>query len=197
MLKSARLFRTLSVSLLALGCAALALGCASPEPPAEEAPPAPPPSPPPPVYDITEVDITVEEPGFTSRNMSLLGFKLGDMTTTMGDNLGTVDNTVTLATEYLSDFRSGAIRVYTIRQTGVASQIEITTTFADEVASPPLRTWLEDGDLEQMHELMGGPEEATEENDSGGTEYVYDSRGLRFIQYPSGVNGIRFSQYRD
>jgi len=47
-----------------------------------------------------------------------------------------------------------------------------------------------------MREFMGPEEEIDGVASTGATEYVYDSRGIRFVSYEN-QNGIRFSYYRD
>jgi hypothetical protein len=83
--------------------------------------------------------------------------------------------------------------VYTFKINGEIRRIEIMSRMADEVASPQLRAWLEDGDLEVMQEIMGGPQEQTVEvPETEAIEYAYDRRGIRFAVY-EGQNSIRFS----
>jgi hypothetical protein len=184
------------LSILAVGMVACG---PAPEPVAEEEPPPPPP-PPPPVYELTEVDLATEAPDFTSRNVSVLGVKVGDRTNDVGDVLGEIANTQTDVDDYITAYQGGGVVVYTFKLTGAARRIEITSLFDDDLASPPLQDWLDDGDVDQLRELMG-PEESIEElPDSNATAYVYDARGVRFIQYDvSGteVNAIRFSEFFD
>lgn len=169
----------------------------APEPVAEEEAPPPPP-PPPPVYELTDVDIVSEEPDFTSRNISVLGVKVGDITNDVGDALGEIDNTRTDVDDYITAYQGGGVVVYTFKLTGRARRIEITSLFGDDLASAPLQTWLDDGDLNALRELMGNEDTVEELPDNDATEYVYDARGIRFVQYQVGnrtVNAIRFSEY--
>jgi hypothetical protein len=187
-----------------LGVAAMAVvACGpAPEPPVVEEEPPPPP-PPPTVYELTEAAITEEEPNFTSRNISTLGVRIGDTTRNVEGALGEIANTRNAPDDYITAYQDGGIVIYTFKLTGRVRQIEITSLFADEIASEPLRTWLEDGDLDQMRELMGeeaGVETPETDGDSEQTEYLYDQRGIRFIKYNLAgeeVNAIRFSEYRD
>src|SRR5262249_52427950 len=94
--------------LAALGTLILCLaGCGGEEEKkAEPAPqPAAAPAPKPeenvPVYDVTKDEITSNE-GWTSRNISVLGVKLGDKTREVEKNLGNVENTRTLPEDYLT-----------------------------------------------------------------------------------------------
>src|SRR5437016_13314455 len=73
---------------------------AAPHPAAETAP-APKPEEKVPVYDLTKEDLTSHE-GWTSRNVSILGVKLGDRTRDVEKNLGNVENTRTLPEDYLT-----------------------------------------------------------------------------------------------
>lgn len=183
------------LSILAVGMVACA---PPPEPVAEEEPPPPPP--PPPVYELTEVDIAAEEPDFTSRNISVLGVKVGDRTNDVGEALGDIANTQTDVEDYITAYQDGGLVLYTFKLTGRARRIEITSLFDEDLVATPLQDWLDDGDVDQLRELMG-PEESIEElPDSNATAYIYDARGIRFIQYDvSGttVNAIRFSEYFD
>ncbi len=183
------------LSILAMGMVACA---PPPEPVVEEEPPPPPP--PPPVFELTEVDLTVEEPDFTSRNISVLGVKVGDRTNDAGGALGEIANTRTDVDDYITAYQEGGIVVYTFKLTGAARRIEITSLFGDDIVTEGLQDWLDDGDLDQLRELMGPEESIDELPDSDATEYVYDARGMRFIQYDlSGteVNAIRFSEFFD
>ena len=181
------------LSILAVGMVACA---PPPEPVAEEEPPPPPP---PPVFELTEVDLIAEEPEFTSRNISVLGVEVGAVTNDI-ETLGEIDNTRNNVDDYVIAYQGGGVVLYSFKLTGQARRIEITSLFGEDLVSQPLQNWLDDGDLDQMREFMG-PEEAVEEPpDSDATEYSYDARGIRFIQYDlSGteINAIRFSEFFD
>ena len=152
------------------------------------------------VYELTEVDIVAEEPDFTSRNISVLGLKVGDWTNVIDTAPGEIDNTRPDAEDYITGHLNGGVWVFTSELTGRARRIEITSHFSEALVSGPLQAWLDDGDLNQMRELMG-PEDTVEESlDQRMIEYVYDARGIRFVQYPGGdqtFNAIRFSEYFD
>jgi hypothetical protein len=181
MFKRVTLFGLLSILVLTVGACAPAAEEPAPEPVVEE----PPPPPPPPTYELTEVAISEEVPEFTSQNIELLGIKVGDITNDVADVLGDLSiGTIVAPEDYVTVYQDGGVVLYTFRQTGVARRIEITTAFADEIADPNLKAWLEDGDQSLLREWLG-PEESTEtvpENNNA-TEFVYDSQGLRFIQY--------------
>ena len=193
MLDRLRLISLLSVCVI--GFAA----CAPAEPPAEEEPPPPPPPPPPTIYDLSEVDIVAEEPNFTSRNVSFGGVKIGDITNDMldvlGEQVGETLNSVDFE-HYVTAYRDGALFIYTFKINGEIRGIEIGTALASEIASPQLRAWLEDGDLDVVQELMGdrgGTVEEVPETET--TEYAYDLQGIRFVEYPEDSYSVRFSWY--
>ena len=83
-----------------------------------------------PVYELTKDDITSHE-GWTSRNISVLGAKIGDKTTTVEKNFGAVDNSRTVPkteTEpgyYLTIYQGNGIFVYTVQLTGKIRKMEI------------------------------------------------------------------------
>jgi len=174
----------------------------APEPPAVEEE-APPPPPPPPIYELTEVDITEEQPDFTSRNISVLGVQIGDTTRDVEGALGEIINSSTAPEDYVTAYQDGGVVVHTFQLTGRIRRLEVTSLYADEITSEPLREWLENGDVDQMRELMGeeaGVESPESNDDSVETNYLYDGRGIRFIKYDLGgeeLNAIRFSEFRD
>ena len=193
MLKRVMLFGLVGAMSLAM----VACGPAPEAPAAEEAEAAPPPPPPPPVFELTEVAITEEMPDFTSANVSVLGVKIGDTTRNVEEGLGELTNTRTSEQDYITAYRLGGIIIYTFKLTGKARRIEITDQLADDIEAPGLRAWLEDGDLDQMRELMGEEESMETDPDANATEYLYDARGIRFVTYDIGgvqVNAIRFSE---
>jgi len=188
--------RLLSMCLLALGLLTWA-GCApAEEPVVEEAAPEPAPPPPPTVYDLGEVDIVEAEPGFSSRNIRFGGIQIGDVANdvldVLGDQTGTTGNSVDNA-YYVSAYRDGGLVIYTFKINGEIRQIEIFTRLADEIASPAIRAWLEDGDMDAVREWMGQERAVDEVVETGGTEYAYDPRGIRFITYGEQQHSIRFS----
>ena len=194
MLNRLVLFGLVSVAVSAVA----ACGPAEPPPAAEEAPPPPPPPPPPAtLYDLGEVDIAAEEPVFTSRNVRFLGVGIGDITNDMLEVLGEqAGDTQNALEHYVTAYKNGGLVIHTFKNTGEIRKIEILTRLASEVASPELRAWLEDGDPDRLRAFMGQEEGVEQVPETGATEYVYDSRGIRFLVY-EGQYGIRFSYYRD
>jgi hypothetical protein len=152
-----------------------------------------------PVYEVTKDEIT-SHPGWTSRNISVLGLKLGDKTREVEKNLGDVENTRTLPDEYLTLYQGGGLLVYTHKLTGKARKIDINQAFAKKVADAKIQKLLTSGDLKIMREVLGMEEgEAIQNTDDNSTEYPYDSRGFRFIKIkvPGGtVNALRFLEMR-
>src|SRR5262245_51302668 len=114
----------------------------------KEAAPAPPPPPPKaePVYELTKEDIT-SHPDWTSRNISILGVKLGDSTRAVQKNLGDVDNTRTLPEDYLTVHQRQGLFVYTFKLTGKARRFEVYEPFASKIADPKFKKLLTGGDL--------------------------------------------------
>ncbi len=194
--------RVTLLALLSIVILALA-GCGSPEPQqaekeAEPAEPPKPAEPPPTIYELTKDDIT-SHPDWTSRNIGVLGVKLGDVTRNVEKNLGSVENTRTLLEDYLTVYQDNGIFVYTFKNTGKVRKIEVNENFAKKVTDEKLKKLLSSGDLNYMREILG-PEQSTEENaEDNATEYVYDNRGIRFVQFKVGnkkVNAIRLSEIK-
>jgi hypothetical protein len=196
------------MQLAALGMLILCLaGCGGDEERKAESAPqpavAPAPAPKPeenvPVYELTKDDIVSHE-GWTSRNISVLGVKLGDKTREVEKNLGTVENTRTLPEDYLTVYQGNGLFVYTFKLTGKARKIEVNQAFAKKIADTKLQKLLNSGDLKYMRELFGMEEgEAVQNADENSTEYPYDSRGFRFVKFKVGgktLNAIRFSEIK-
>src|ERR1051326_5399609 len=91
-----------------------------------------------PVYELTKDNITSHE-GWTSRNISIFGAKIGDKTTTVQDNFGKLVNTRTLQktdTEpgyYLTIYHDSGLYVYTVQLTGKIRKMEVYQNFAKQV----------------------------------------------------------------
>ena len=141
-----------------------------------------------PIYEVTEDDIT-DKAEWASRNVSVLGVKLGDRTRNVEGNLGElVNDPLTVnpgegAEDYVTAYQEGGIALYTRKLTGRARGIEINSLFADQVKDAKLKRLLNSGSLDYMRELFG-EEDGVEENElENSTEYNYESRGIRFILY--------------
>ncbi len=167
--------------------------------PAAAPAPAPKPEENVPVYELTKDEI-LRHPGWTSRNISVLGVKLGDKTREVEKNLGNVENTRTLAEDYLTVYQGNGVFVYTFKLTGKARKIEINQAFGKKVADPKLQKLLTSGDLKYMREIFGMAEgDAIPNADDNSTEYPYDSRGFRFVKFkvgPKTLNAIRFIEIK-
>jgi len=194
--------------LAALGTLILCLaGCGGDEEKKAESAPqpaaAPAPAPKPeekvPIYELTKEEVTSHD-GWTSRNISVLGVKLGDKTREVEKNLGNVENTRTLPEDYLTIYQGEGLFVYTFKLTGKARKMEVNQAFAKKVADPKLQKLLNSGDLKYMREVFGMEEgEAVQNADDNSTEYPYDSRGFRFVKFKVGgktLNAIRFIEIK-
>ena len=197
MFKRILVFAVLGMFVLCLsGCAA----AEEPKPAAESAPaPAPKPEENVPIYELTKDEIT-SHPDWTSRNISVLGVKLGDRTNDVVKNLGAVENSRTLPEDYLTIHQNNGLFVYTFKITGKARRFEIYDTFAKKVADAKLQKLLASGDLKTMRSILGMEEGTPIENaEDNATEYPYDSRGFRFVKYKvqgKTLNAIRFVELR-
>ena len=178
-------------------------GCgAPPAQQAEKAAPAEAPPPPPapePVYELTKDDITGHS-DWTSRNVSILGVKLGDVTRNLTKNLGDVENTRTLPEDYLTIHQRQGLFVYTFKLTGKARKFEVYEPFAAKIADAKLKRLLTSGDLKYMRDTFGMEEgQPVEDAENMATEYPYDSKGFRFVKYRVGrntINALRFSEIK-
>jgi len=176
-------------------------GCGGDE--EKKAEPAPAPAPKPEekvvVYELTKDDIMSHD-GWTSKNISILGVKLGDRTREVEKNLGNVENTRTLTEDYLTVYQGNGVFVYTYKNTGRARRIEVNQAFGKKVADAKLQKLLNSGDLKYMREIFGMEEGDPVQNaDDNSTEYPYDSRGFRFVKFKVGgktLNAIRFQELK-
>ena len=170
----------------------------SPQPAAAPAP-APKPEENVPVYELTKDDIMSHD-GWTSRNISVLGVKIGDKTREVEKNLGNVENTRTLPEDYLTVYQGNGLFIYTFKLTGKARKIEVNQAFAKKIADAKLQKLLNTGDLKYMRELFGMEEgDAVQNADDNSTEYPYDSRGFRFVKFKIGgktLNALRFIEIK-
>jgi len=154
-----------------------------------------------PYYEITKDEIT-SHPDWTSRNITVMGKKIGDKTVdknvdllakTFGAQLG---DTKVLTEEYLTYYQKNSIGIYSFKLTGEIKRIELFQSFADQIADPKLKALLRSGDLKQMRDALGMEEGMEDKPEEMGTEYIYDSKGIRFIKYKGGNAGLRFSDLK-
>jgi hypothetical protein len=166
---------------------------AADEPVAETPKPAEPEGP---YYDLTKDEIT-SHPDWSSRNVTLMGIKFGDKTPDVTKSLGKLmGNPNILADEYQSYYQKNGVAIYTFKLTDKVTRMEVLQSFADRIADPKLKNLLVSGDLKQMRDIFGMEQSVEDKPDEMGTEYVYDSRGIRFIKYKNGITGLRFSDMK-
>jgi hypothetical protein len=191
------LFAMLSMLILCLA------GCGDDTKPEAQPAAAPAPKPveeKPTVYELTKDEIT-SHAGWTSKNVSVLGTKIGDKTREVEKDLGKMENTRTLKdeqnnNEYLTIYQGSGVFVYTTALTGKLRMLEINQNFEKKIADPKLQKLLTGGDLKFMREVLGMEEGDPVQNaDDMSTEYRYDSRGIRFVKFKVNgktINAIRF-----
>jgi hypothetical protein len=148
-----------------------------------------------PYYELTK-DMITSNPDWNSRNVMVMGIKLGDKTNDVAEkNLGAqMGKTNVLADEYQTYYQKNGVALFTFKLTNKIKRIEVLQVFAEKIADPKLKNLLASGDLKQMRDIFGMEESMEEKPDIMGTEYVYDARGIRFIKYKTGNNGLRFSE---
>ena len=176
-------------------------GCGGTEP-AEvaEAPATPEPEPEEqiPVYELTDVAVT-DKTDWTSRNISVLGVKLGDRTRNVEKDLGELVNTRTGPEDYITAYQNGGLVIYTQKLTGRARKIEINNFLGDQIQDEKIRQLLVQGDVDYMRELFGREGDIVQNEGPVSTEYVYGRRGFRFIKYTvqgRKINALRFEEVR-
>ena len=199
MFKRTTLFALVSMLVLCLsGCGGEGTQQQASQPAAAPEPPPKPAEPPPVIYELTKDDITTH-PDWTSRNISILGVKLGDRTRDVEKNLGPVDNTRTLPEDYLTVYQNQGLFVYTFKITGKARKLEVNEAFGKKIADAKLKKLLTTGDVKYMRELFGMEQGVEQNAEDNSTEYSYDTRGFRFVRFKIGgntVNALRFSELR-
>jgi hypothetical protein len=160
---------------------------------------APPPPKPEPVYELTKDDITSHS-DWTSRNVSILGVKLGDKTNSVTKQLGDVENTRTLKDDYLTVHQRQGLFVYTFKLTGKVRKFEVYEPFAGKIVDPKFKKLLTGGDLKYMRDTFGMEEGPAVENaEDMSTEYPYPSKGFSFVKFKVGgktINALRFTELK-
>jgi hypothetical protein len=180
-------------------------GCAGGEETKPESQAAAAPAPPPKaeekveIYELTKDTIT-DKKDWTSRNIGILGAKIGDRTRDIEKDFGKLDNTRTTPEEYLTIYQDNGLFVYTYKLTGKIRKFEVYETFAKKIADTKLQKLLASGDLKLMRETFGMEEgEPITNEEEMSTEYSYDSRGFRFVRFKvqgKVLNAIRFSELK-
>ena len=195
--------RVLLVALVSTVILSLA-GCGG-EQPAQQATenaaaPAPPPPPPKPepIYELTKDDITSHS-DWTSRNISILGAKMGDKTNSVVKSFGDLENSRTLQDEYLTVYQKNGLFVYTFKLTGKIRRFEVYETFAGKIKDEQFKKLLTGGNLKYMRDTFGMEEKVEENAEEMSTEYAYDAKGFRFVKYKVGsktLNALRFIELK-
>ena len=193
------MFRRMTLSAI-LGGLILTASCA--EAPKEEEAPAPKAAAPKvegPFYELTKDDVT-SHPDWTSMNLKLKGARIGEKTTAVEKNLGKVDKTEPVGTEfYRPIFEKSRFAVYTFQMSGELQKFEIYSYMADQIADPKFKKLLTGGDLEYMRMAFGMEEGAEINPNTSAMEYFYDAKGFRFAKYSTAgnkVNSLVFSKIK-
>jgi hypothetical protein len=150
-----------------------------------------------PYYELTKDEIT-SHPDWTSKNITFKGLKIGDKGPAIEKALGKSDKIDNLNTEhYRSIYGQSSFAIYTFKLTTELQKIEIYGKIAGQIADPKFKKLVSTGDLKFMREAFGMEEKAEQNLNTSGMEYIYDSKGFRFVQYETGgqrVNALLFSK---
>ena len=137
------------------------------------------------VYDLVKEDIT-QVPDLTSRNLSVMGVKLGDRTAEVNQNkqLGKPLGTTPVGGLYRSAYQERGIYLDIDKQSGKVMAIYVNTTLARKVKGR-FRSILRRGNLE-LFKKMFGPEPRRLRPDLQTTSWRYPRKGVELIQTRSG-----------
>ena len=137
------------------------------------------------VYDLAKEDIT-QIPDLTSRNLSVMGVKLGDRTAEVNQNkqLGKSLGTTPVGGLYRSAYQGRGIYLDIDKQSGKVVTIYVNTTLARKVKGR-FRSILRRGNLE-LFKKMFGPEPRRLRPDLQTTSWRYPRKGVELIQTRSG-----------
>lgn len=137
------------------------------------------------VYDLAGDDIT-RIPDLTSRNLSVMGVKLGDRTAEVNRNkqLGKPLATTPVGGLYRSAYQGRGIYLDIDKQSGKVIAIYVNTTLARKVKGQ-FRSILRRGNLE-LFKKMFGPEPRRLRPDLQTTTWRYPRKGVELIQTRSG-----------
>ena len=137
------------------------------------------------VYDLAKDDIT-GIPDLTSRNLSVMGVKLGDRTAEVNRNkqLGKPVATTPVGGLYRSAYQGRGIYLDIDKQSGKVIAIYVNTTVARKVKGR-FRSILRRGNLE-LFKKMFGPEPRRLRPDLQTTSWRYPRKGVELIQTRSG-----------
>ncbi|MCY3759537.1 MAG: hypothetical protein OXG96_17615 [Acidobacteria bacterium] len=137
------------------------------------------------VYDLVKEDIT-KIPDLTSRNLSVMGVKLGDRTAEVNQNkqLGRSLATTPVGGLYRSAYQERGIYLDIDKQSGKVVTIYVNTTLARKVKGR-FRSILRRGNLD-LFKKMFGPEPRRLRPDLQTTSWRYPRKGVELIQTRSG-----------
>ena len=137
------------------------------------------------VYDLVKEDIT-QLSDLTSRNLSVMGVKLGDRTAEVNQNkqLGRPLGTNPVGGLYRSAYQDRGIYLDFDKQTGRVMAIYVNTTLARKVKGR-FRSILRRGNL-NLFKKMFGPEPRRLRPDLQTTSWRYPRKGVELIQTRSG-----------
>ena len=137
------------------------------------------------VYDLVKEDIT-QITDLTSRNLSVMGVKLGDRTAEVNGNkqLGKSLGTTPVGGLYRSAYQDRGIYLDFDKQTGRVMAIYVNTTLARKVKGR-FRSILRRGNL-NLFKKMFGPEPRRLRPDLQTTSWRYPRKGVELIQTRSG-----------
>ena len=137
------------------------------------------------VYDLVKEDVT-QIPDLTSRNLSVMGVKLGDRTAEVNRNkqLGSSLGTTPVGGLYRTAYQERGIYLDFDKQTGKVIAIYVNTTLARKVKGG-FRSILRRGNLE-LFKKMFGPEPRRLRPDLQTTSWRYPRKGVELIQTRSG-----------
>lgn len=137
------------------------------------------------VYDLVKEDIA-QIPDLTSRNLSVMGVKLGDRTAEVNQNkqLGRSLATTPVGGLYRSAYQERGIYLDIDKQSGKVVTIYVNTTLARKVKGR-FRSILRRGNLE-LFKKMFGPEPRRLRPDLQTTSWRYPRKGVELIQTRSG-----------
>ena len=137
------------------------------------------------VHDLVKEDIT-QIPDLTSRNLSVMGVRLGDRTAEVNQNkqLGKPVATTPVGGLYRSAYQGRGIYLDIDKQSGKVIAIYVNTTLARKVKGR-FRSILRRGNLELLKKMFG-PEPRRLRPDLQTTTWRYRRKGVELIQTRSG-----------
>ncbi len=137
------------------------------------------------VHDLAKEDIT-QIPDLTSRNLSVMGVRLGDRTAEVNQNkqLGKPVATTPVGGLYRSAYQGRGIYLDIDKQSGKVIAIYVNTTLARKVKGR-FRSVLRRGNLELLKKMFG-PEPRRLRPDLQTTTWRYPRKGVELIQTRSG-----------